>query len=968
MPTGSACLARTRALLGCFLLVILASPLAVAAEGGEALWTDVASRPLAADAPQATVYRALALDVAGMRVRLGQPGPDGSLTLALPKPGGGFASFVLRDSGTMPEDLQRRYPDIVSLSGSGKAGNAVRVDFSSRGFQAMVFGDNGIWVVRPVHLGPGAEYMSFRRVDLPAPTGRSIDKVKLRPGYPEHRPALLPDGSVSPIQTGETEREYRLAVAANHQYVAAVGGGTVSGGLAAVVQAINRVNQIYETELGVHFTLVADNDQIIFADAATDPYSNGGGALDQNQTVLDNVIGNANYDIGHVFTTGSGGVASLGVTCVDNWKARGTTGQSNPTGDAFFVDYVAHEMGHQFGGNHTFNSLLGSCGNGNRNGSTAYEPGSGSTIMAYAGICASDDLQPHSDPYFHAISLYEIDSWIEGSGGSCTVETASGDAAPVIDTGALPSGLSIPVHTPFLLTASASDADGDVLSYNWEQFDLGPSTELPEGDTGSGPIFRSWSATPTAARTFPDMSTVLGGPLLKGEAWPETNRDLHFRLTVRDNHGVPGTPQFGASTSADLVLSVTDQAGPFLLTRPNTNLTWGRGETRLVTWDVAGTDLAPVSCPTVGILLSTDGGSSFAHPLESAVANDGSETVVVPSSLPDSSQARVKITCENNVFFDVSDVNFNIADTGDPDPSGPLASVSPANLALTAEYGQLANGSLSLANGGMPGSMLNFTVNESVDHCASASDVIWLAATPNSGSVVDGNAVGITASADAAGLTLGSHAASLCVATNDATHPLLEVPIAFQVTQPANDQIFRDGFDPPQQALQDPSFEATTGDGDSNPFWEGSDTNGGASATSFFSASYTGVAARTGEWEVWFGGWDSNSSVNTQTASQIVPLANAPALYLTYWRLVTATPEAGDVLSVLVDGNPVASVDASALPVDSAYQPVSVNISSYADGASHEIELRFEHDGSGDDGNIYIDDVTIGSSPATPRP
>jgi hypothetical protein len=441
-------------------------------------------------------------------------------------------------------------------------------------------------------------------------------------------------------------RTYRIAISATAEYTI-FHGGSVAEALAAQVTTMNRVNGIYERDFGVTMTIVPNNDEIIFTNPNSDPFSNGntGAMINQNIGVVNDAIGFSNYDIGHVFGTNSGGLAGLGVTCESN-KAAGVTGNSAPIGDPFDVDYVAHEIGHQFGGTHTFNN---SC-LGNRTNATAVEPGSGTTIMAYAGIC-SPNIQNNSDDHFHGVSMRQIGLRINSD--NCPVVAGLDNLAPVLDS--VVTDFFVPASTPFALSAFATDPDeGDVLTYNFEQIDNEISQQPPVSNAVDGPNFRSFSPTTNPTQYFPRLESLSGSGLNTWQVLSSVNRTMSFRCTVKDNAAGGGCAQY-----EDVEFEVFANAGPFLVSQPNgLGITWEAFTEEEVTWDVANTDLSPINAELVDVFLSVDGGLTYPFTLAEGVPNNGSTSVIVPNAT--TTDARVMVMNAEGTFFDISNFDFSI--------------------------------------------------------------------------------------------------------------------------------------------------------------------------------------------------------------------------------------------------------------------------------------------------------------------
>jgi len=564
------------------------------------------------------------------------------LVLPMPLPDGTLGRFQIVESPIMPPALAAKFPEIKTYRGFGLDDTTAtaRFDRTPAGFHGLILTVNGTIYIDPYQQGNVTNYMSYYKQDNKKSSSFEEEFIT------DENSAL--ETPLTNVESGDVLRTFRLALAAGGGYTQ-FHGGTVNAALAAITTTLNRINAIYEREFSARMELIANNDQIIYTEPDTDPYT-GTSVQDlqlQNQINVDNVIGNGNYDIGHLFYSFSnGGNASVGSLCNNSRKAQAVTTSYQPVGDNFDVDFVSHEMGHQFGANHTFNATESSnCNERNKVHATAYEPGSGSTIQAYAGICDNQNLQEHSDDYFHGISFDQIMTHMTTMG--CGTETNTNNNAPVVEAG---PNYTIPANTPFILEGSATDINGDTLTYTWEQFDLGPGATgtLPNTDDGMRPIFRSYPPVTTPVRILPNFNQP---DLAKiGESLPTTDRSLNFRLTARDGKG-------GVSYDS-MIVNVVSTAGPFQVTAPNTEVSWNIGSSKNVTWNVANTNVGAINCTNVNILLSTDSGNSFPVTLKANTANDGSELITVPVNA--TMNARIKVACATNIFFDMSDTDFSI--------------------------------------------------------------------------------------------------------------------------------------------------------------------------------------------------------------------------------------------------------------------------------------------------------------------
>ncbi len=611
--------------------------------------------------------------------------------ISIPMPNGQLQAFQLEESPLLSPEIAAQHPTWKTYQGFGIDDRSAyaRFDLTDSGFHGYVLSSEGTFSIDPYQVNDRDNYLVFAKSDM-GRTSRYHCEVEEMLDT-KSRVHDSPIDFAPAFTHGAQLRTYRLAIGTTAEYtnIFRQAGDTdaqaQTRAFNQVVITANRVSGVYRKELAVAFMLVS-NTSTVYAVSPETPadYSNSGSPdLNANVTNLNAAYGSTGYDIGHVFGSSDNGVAQLSSVCGSS-KARGYSGQPNPVGDPFDVDYVAHEMGHQFGANHTFSAQP------NCNSSPAVarrEPGSAVTIMGYAGICSGgSNPQRNSIDIFHNYSQTEALNFLGGTGGTCGTLIGT-NTVPVV---AALQNYTIPFNTPFELNATATDADGDALTYGWEQSDPAASAASYPGTTDDDdvsrvfrPGFRSYLPKTNGSRMFPSLTYVLnnsneapvfytgtsavgmncgnspGGQCITGEDLPSEARTMNFKVTVRDGKG--------GIADGTVILTVINTTTPFKVTSQNASpATWNGGSTQNITWDVSGTNAGSINAANVKISLSVDGGQTFGHVLAASTPNTGSASVTVPSV--DTTTARIKIEAIGNVFFDINDANFTI--TSAPASSG----------------------------------------------------------------------------------------------------------------------------------------------------------------------------------------------------------------------------------------------------------------------------------------------------------
>lgn len=584
---------------------------------------------------------------------------------------GKFTDYRVVELPIMSAELATQFPNIKAYLGFDMANPANRIRFTvtPQGVQTMASGiESHLTFVVPLDKYGSNQYIAYSRAS-------KFNAVKEFECLTENETVETHNGGSTTMGRDANDqilRTFRIAISTTGEYTNFWDDGNPGNGnaqadaLAQVVATLNRSNEVFEVDMAVTFQLVSGTS-IIFPNAATDPYT--GNLNGQLQTTLTTNIGEANYDIGHLFhfAGNNGNAGCIGCVCVNGQKGSGFSSHTfldNDGGpyqnDFFDIDYVPHEIGHQMGANHTWSFS-------NEGSGVQAEPGSGTTVMGYAGITGANDVQDHSDPYFHYHSINQILNNLNLR--TCWTSTAITNNPPVANAG---SNFTIPAGTAFVLRGNATDADGDALFYNWEQIDNGITTTGNFGPTKTtGALFRSRPPSTNPNRYMPQLPRVIAGQLtetnplesLDNTTWETittVGRNFNFALIVRDRSEANGTGQFPQSSFDTMTVTVDGNSGPFIVTSQTTNEIWNVGTTQQITWDVAGTNAGAVNTPTVNILLSADGGQTFPFTLASNIPNNGAANINVPNVGGDTNQARVIVEGNNNLFYAVNSSDFSI--------------------------------------------------------------------------------------------------------------------------------------------------------------------------------------------------------------------------------------------------------------------------------------------------------------------
>ena len=579
------------------------------------------------------------------------------ISIELPLPSGELIRVDVIEDSILPESLKAKYPQIMTFKVlpddrivSG------RLDSTPNGFHGMLQTREGETIfIDPVTTKSKepakSTYVSYRKSAQKhdADNGRPFScSVAIAQEAVEKSNRSIASKGVS--RSAKSLLNYRIAIAATGEYTARHG-GTVASALAAITTTLNRVNQVFEQDLGIHLSLVENNDLLIYTNASSDPYDVGSGSdrhalLVQNQANINSVIGAANYDVGHLFSTSGGGLAAIASVCSDHRKAQGVSG-SNYVNDSFALDFVAHEIGHQFGATHSFNGIQGLCAGNTRTARTAFEPGSGSSIMSYAGYCGGDDIQRNSDAMFHIGSIQQIRSYVTTNlGSSCGTQSTASNSAPKANAG---KNYIIPAQTPFELKGNATDIDNDPLVYSWEQVDAG-SASPANIDRGDNALFRIHLPSKSKHRSFPPLSDIISHATNRGETLPSQKRLMNFKFVVQDSHNI--------TQSDNMTVQVWRTGSRFALNLPRSQYTVG--ETVKIMWNVANTHKPPVNCENVDIALSVNGGHQFNHSLGKNIPNTGEAWITIPPGITATNKGRFKLSCSDNIFFALSYRSFKL--------------------------------------------------------------------------------------------------------------------------------------------------------------------------------------------------------------------------------------------------------------------------------------------------------------------